>query len=103
MSYLTRNRMLGLVGGAGAIGSYGMALWAMTVAPVAMVAALRETSILFGVAILALFLSEQLGRAKIIGVCIIAAGAVALRLSDLPSLLAASVRSCPLRLSRSMT
>lgn len=79
--YSARNWTLGLVGGAGTIGSYGLALWAMTVAPVAVVAALRETSILFGVAISALFLREQVGRAKIIGVCVIAAGAAALRLA----------------------
>jgi uncharacterized membrane protein len=53
----------------------------MTVAPVAVVAALRETSILFGIAIAALILREKVGLAKIVGVCVIAAGAAALRLS----------------------
>jgi drug/metabolite transporter (DMT)-like permease len=72
---------LGLIGGAGTIGSYGLALWAMTTAPVAMVAALRETSILFGTAISGLVLHERVGKARIIAVCIIAAGAVALRLA----------------------
>ena len=38
----------GLLGGVGTMGSYGLALWAMTQAPLAVVAALRETSILFG-------------------------------------------------------
>src|SRR5262245_58255463 len=37
----------GLAGGALQFGSYGVALWAMTVAPIAVVAALRETSVLF--------------------------------------------------------
>ena len=40
-----------LLGGAANLGSYALALWAMTRAPVAAVAALRETSILFAVAI----------------------------------------------------
>lgn len=81
LRYGQQNWLLGLVGGAGTIGSYGLALWAMTVAPVAVVAALRETSILFGVAIAALFLREKVGTAKVVGVCIIAIGAVVLRLS----------------------
>ncbi len=38
----------GLAGGALQFGSYGVAIWAMTLAPIAIVAALRETSVLFG-------------------------------------------------------
>ena len=37
----------GLVGGAASLAAYGIVLWAMTRAPVAAVAALRETSVLF--------------------------------------------------------
>jgi len=80
-AYARRNWQLGLIGGVGTLGSYGLALWAMTVAPVAMVAALRETSVLFGTAISALVLKERVGQARIIGACIMAAGAVLLRLS----------------------
>ncbi|WP_065847756.1 EamA family transporter [Sphingobium sp. Ndbn-10] len=79
--YIGRNWRLGLIGGAGTISSYGLALWAMTVAPVAVVAALRETSILFGTAISAALLHERVGPARIVAVCIIAAGAAALRLA----------------------
>ncbi|QIB36334.1 EamA family transporter [Ancylobacter pratisalsi] len=81
LHYGRQNWQLGSVGGAGTIGSYGLALWAMTVAPVAVVAALRGTSILFGVAVAALFLRERVGTAKVVGVFIIAIGAAALRLS----------------------
>lgn len=80
-SYIGRNWHRGLIGGVGTIGSYGLALWAMTVAPVAVVAALRETSILFGTAISALMLHERVGRARIVGVGIIATGAMLLRLA----------------------
>lgn len=61
--------------------SYSLALWAMTVAPVALVAALRETSILFATVISALVLKERvtLQRAGCIG--LIVAGAWALRLA----------------------
>ena len=41
------------------MGSYGLALWAMTQAPLAVVAALRETSILFGALIAFIVLKEQ--------------------------------------------
>ena len=69
----------GLVGGVGTLGSYGLALWAMTVAPVAMVAALRETSILFGTAISVLVLGEKVTAARIAMTVVIAAGAATLR------------------------
>ncbi len=70
----------GLAGGAATMLSYGVALWAMTLAPVALVAALRETSILFGAGISALVLGERLGPGRIAAVLMIAAGAAALRL-----------------------
>jgi drug/metabolite transporter (DMT)-like permease len=41
------------------MGSYGLALWAMTQAPLAVVAALRETSILFGALIAFIVLKEN--------------------------------------------
>ncbi|MBS7846873.1 EamA family transporter [Pseudomonas fluorescens] len=78
--YVLRNGRLGLVGGAGTLASYGLALWAMTQAPIATVSALRETSILFGVLISAWVLKEHLTRVRIVAACIIAAGAMVLRL-----------------------
>jgi drug/metabolite transporter (DMT)-like permease len=78
--YIAGNWRAGLAGGVGTISSYGLALWAMTVAPVAIVAALRETAILFGVAISRWVLKERVSAARIAGACVIAAGAVALRL-----------------------
>ncbi|MBU4611010.1 EamA family transporter [Achromobacter sp. GG226] len=80
-SYLAAHWRLGLVGGIATIISYALTLWAMTQAPVAMVAALRETAILFGVAISALVLSEHVTRARLMAVAIIAAGAALLRLA----------------------
>lgn len=50
----------GLLGGVGTMGSYGLALWAMTQAPLAVVAALRETSILFGALIAFVLLKRRL-------------------------------------------
>jgi drug/metabolite transporter (DMT)-like permease len=75
------NPMLGVVGGVATLGSYGIALWAMTLAPVAAVAALRETSILFATAIAALVLRERVGPARLSAVALVACGAVAMRLA----------------------
>ncbi len=72
---------LGLAGGVGTTASYGLALWAMTVAPVAIVAALRETSILFGTLIAGLVLKEHVGPRRLISACIIAGGAAVLRVA----------------------
>ena len=79
--YARANWQYGLIGGIGTATSYGLALWAMTMAPVAVVSALRETSILFGVLLSATVLRERVDRRRIIAVCIIATGAIALRLS----------------------
>jgi drug/metabolite transporter (DMT)-like permease len=79
--YLIRYWRLGIVGGIGTTASYGLALWAMTIAPVAVVAALRETSILFGVVIAGLVLKEHIGPRRLISACIIAVGAAILRLA----------------------
>lgn len=79
--YAVRNWHLGLIGGVGTLASYGLALWAMTMAPVAVVAALRETSILFGTAIAGLLLKERVSTARIAAACIIAAGAAILRMT----------------------
>jgi drug/metabolite transporter (DMT)-like permease len=76
-----RKRWPVAAGGAFAsIGSYAIALWAMTVAPVAMVAALRETSVFFAALIGAWFLKEVWTRQRIAGTVAILSGVAALRL-----------------------
>jgi drug/metabolite transporter (DMT)-like permease len=70
-----------LFGGVTTLGSYGIALWAMTLAPVAAIAALRETSILFATAIAALVLGERIGAARLSAATLVACSAVAMRLA----------------------
>ncbi len=70
----------GLVGGALQTLSYGIALWAMTLAPIAIVASLRETSVLFGAAIAVVVLKEPLRAARIGAALLIVAGLVLIRL-----------------------
>jgi len=72
--------MVGLGGGFCTLASYGLALWAMTRAPVATTAALREMSILFGMLISAGFLKERVGLSRMAAGAVIALGAAALRL-----------------------
>ncbi|MGE3991389.1 EamA family transporter [Pseudorhodoplanes sp.] len=72
---------VGLVGGSLQLLSYGIVIWAMTLAPIALVAALRETSVLFGALIAVLFLKEPLRPARIIAALMIVSGLVLIRLS----------------------
>ncbi len=59
--------------------SYGIAIWAMTVAPIAIVAALRETSVLFGAAIAVIVLKEPLRAARLVAAGLIVIGLVLIR------------------------
>jgi drug/metabolite transporter (DMT)-like permease len=70
----------GLVGGALQVLSYGIAIWAMTVAPIAIVATLRETSVLFGAVIAVVILKEPLRAVRIAAALLIVCGLVLIRL-----------------------
>jgi drug/metabolite transporter (DMT)-like permease len=71
----------GLAGGALAVISYSIAIWAMTVAPIAIVAALRETSVLFGAIIAVMILKEPLRPARIVAALMIVCGLMLLRVA----------------------
>lgn len=70
-----------LLGGAGTLAAYSLVLWAMTRAPIATVAALRETSIVFAALIGTLLLRERLSRQRLLSVLLVCAGAVAIKLA----------------------
>ncbi|MGW1375283.1 EamA family transporter [Streptomyces sp. NPDC002446] len=55
----------GLAGGVLSVFAYGLVLWAQTRAPLAPIAALRESSIIVGAAIGALFFKERFGTPRI--------------------------------------
>ncbi|MSO67821.1 MAG: EamA family transporter [Pseudolabrys sp.] len=69
----------GLAGGALQVLSYGIAIWAMTVAPIAIVATLRETSVLFGTVIAVVLLKEPLRAVRIAAALLIVCGLVLIR------------------------
>ena len=80
LHYMKGRWPVALLGTMASLGSYGIALWAMTRAPVAVVAALRETSVLFAALIGTLFLREHFGWQRAAGTLVILAGVMALRL-----------------------
>ena len=80
LPYVRKRWPVALVGAIASLGSYGIALWAMTRAPVATVAALRETSVLFAALLGVWFLKEMFTPRRLIGTCAIVGGVMALRL-----------------------
>lgn len=58
------------------LAAYGLVLWAQTRAALAPVAALRETSVVFGAAIGALVFHERFGRSRILATPVVVAGIV---------------------------
>jgi phosphonate utilization associated putative membrane protein len=77
--YARQRWPVALGGAVASLGSYGIALWAMTQAPVAAVAALRETSVLFAAVLGWWLLKETLTPQRVVGTVGIVLGVVALR------------------------
>jgi drug/metabolite transporter (DMT)-like permease len=70
----------GAAAGAMSLGSYWIAIWAFTQAPLAMVAALRETSVLFAMVIGVFALKERIGARRWAAAGLITTGIVLMRL-----------------------
>jgi drug/metabolite transporter (DMT)-like permease len=81
LPYAKKRWPVALVAATASLSSYGIALWAMTKAPVATVAALRETSVLFAALLGSWFLKEAFTPRRVAGTLAIVAGVMALRLS----------------------
>jgi drug/metabolite transporter (DMT)-like permease len=71
----------GALSGVLSFGAYGIAVWAMTRAPIALVAALRETSVIVAALLGAVFLGEPFGRHRIPAALGVALGIAILRLA----------------------
>lgn len=80
LGYLRKRAVVGLGGGLCGLGSYGIAIWAMTMAPIALVAALRETSVIFGMLMAVFFLGEKLSVVRVLAILLVMGGAMILRL-----------------------
>ena len=90
LSYAVRNRLgelrreLGpatLAAAVASFGAYALVLAALSLAPAAAVAAVRESSILFAVALGALVLHEPVGKARLAGAALVVAGVALVALS----------------------
>ena len=68
-----------IIGGGASFVAYGLVIWAFTQAPIALVTALRETSIIFALLIGVFFLKERLDLAKVASTVITLSGAILLR------------------------
>lgn len=75
-----RDWLIGLGGGAMSIVAYWLVIWAMSITPLGPVAALRETSVVFGALISGLVLKEGLGWRAIAAACVVAAGVIMLKM-----------------------
>lgn len=72
--------LMGILAGGLSLGAYWIAVWAMTVAPIALVTAIRETSVLFAVLIGIIFLKEPADVGKMIAAGVIVSGIILVRL-----------------------
>ncbi len=72
--------VLGVVAGALSLVTYWIVVWAMTVAPIALVAAVRETSVLFAVLIGVFVLREKISLGKAVAAAVILMGIIIIRL-----------------------
>lgn len=70
-----------LVGGSASFIAFSIAVWAFTKAPIALVAALRETSIVFALLIGIFVFHERMGAIKLVATILTVCGAVLLRLA----------------------
>ena len=77
---LRRHAVAGLAGGVISLAAYSIVLWAQTSGALAPIAALRESSIVFGALIGALFLHEPLGHRRAAAAGVVLAGVLLLSL-----------------------
>jgi drug/metabolite transporter (DMT)-like permease len=80
LSYLRGSVRIGLAGGGCSLAAYAIVLWAMTRAPIAAVAALRETSVLFAALMGSIWLKEGFGWRRLAGAASVVAGIAVLKL-----------------------
>ena len=76
-----QGRKVSLLGGGGSFIAYALVTWAFTQAPIAMVSALRETSIVFALLIGVVFLKERVRLMKVFAVMMAMIGAVLVKVA----------------------
>ena len=81
LSTVVRSWRVTMVAGSGTLLGYGLVVWAMTKAPIALVSAVRETSVIFAVLIGVVVFKERLTATRVTAIALVVAGIVALRLA----------------------
>jgi drug/metabolite transporter (DMT)-like permease len=81
VSALDNGWRTGVLTGTMSLGIYGIALWAMTKAPIPLVAALRETSVMFAAILAVLWLREPMRVGRMVGAGVIVAGVAFVKMS----------------------
>ena len=71
-----RNALVGFLGGALQVGAYWIVIWALALAPMAMVSSLRETSVLFAALISTFVLREGFGVWRFVSASLVTLGLV---------------------------
>ena len=79
VAQLAKAMPLGLAGGACSFTAYSIAIYAMTIAPIGLIAALRETSVIFAAAFGALLLGERFGPARYAAAALVACALVVMK------------------------
>lgn len=79
-SYVAGRWPFGLLGGCCSVVAYGISIWAMARAPIALVASLRESSVVFGMIIGVLLLKERFGPVRLLSVVSVLGGAVCIKI-----------------------
>ena len=77
---MNKGKQIFWVGGSMSYVIYVIVVWGFTKAPIPMVGALRETSILFSILIGYFFLKEKISPTKILSIFLILAGVIGLKL-----------------------
>lgn len=78
----TRHLLVTVTGGGASFLAYVIVVWAFTQAPIALVASLRETSIVFASLLGVFILKERLGPLKMCSIAVTIAGIICLRLGS---------------------
>ena len=81
VDFLRREWKAGIVGGVMMFTAYAIVIYALTLTQMALVAALRETSVIFAAVIGSVLLKEPLGAKRILAATVIAGGIILLALS----------------------
>ncbi|EPX79446.1 DMT family transporter [Litoreibacter arenae] len=77
----TKGLKVFLVGGSASFAAYSLVMWAFTQSPIALVTALRETSIIFALLIGVLMMGERLSLGKVASTMITLLGVILLRVT----------------------